>query len=82
MKTASSVAVWSANGTATVGRSLLLITVMRNSSETAAPAESVAETRTSIAPTSVFSGMPLKVRVEALKLSHPGRAAPLRSEAV
>ena len=82
LKAASSVTVWSASGSATVGMSLLLSTVTRKSSDTAAPAESVAVTRRSIAPTSAFSGVPLKVRVVASKLSQDGRAAPLLSEAV
>ena len=74
--------VWSASAAATVGASLLLITVMRKSSLTVAPEPSVAVTRKSIAPTSAFSGVPLKVRVGALKLSQPGRTAPLLSVAV
>ena len=77
LKTASSVAVWSANGTATVGRSLLLSTVMRNSSDAVAPARSVAVTLTSITPTSAFSGVPRKARLMASKLSQDGSAAPL-----
>ena len=42
---------------------------------------SLADTFTSSAPVSVLAGVPLKVRVSALKLSHAGSAAPLASAA-
>ena len=82
MKTASSVAVWSIKAWFKTGMSLLLATVRRKSSLTSRPAASVAVTRISSAPTSAFSGVPLKVRVVALKFSQPGSAAPPLSVAV
>ena len=40
------------------------------------PARSVTVTSMTIAPTSPLAGVPLKVRVAALKDSQPGRAVP------
>ena len=44
--------------------------------DTPAPAWSIAVTRTPVFPTFAFAGVPLKVRVAALKLSQDGRAEP------
>ena len=81
LKAASWVAVCATNGTASVGASLTLITLNAKSSNTLAPAVSVAVTRTLITPTSLFNGMPLKVPVARSKRSQPGRAAPLTWDA-
>jgi hypothetical protein len=67
---------------ASVGASLTLETVRRNSSLAKAFEPSVAVTLMSIAPTSALVGVPLKVRVAVLKLSQLGSAAPLASVAV
>ena len=55
--------------------------VIVNVSDTLSKLLSVAVIMTSIAPTSEFVGVPLKVRVVALKSSHEGRATPLKSVA-
>ena len=61
---------------ATVGASLVLATVRRNSLAALTPAASVAVRRMSSAPTSLLVGVPLKVRVAVLKASQPGSALP------
>ena len=75
-KALSSVAAWSAIGSASVGASLALPTASVKLPLACAPAPSVAVTLMSIAPTSPLAGMPLKVRVAALKDSQPGSAVP------
>jgi hypothetical protein len=62
---------------ATVGASLVLATVRRNSSLAKVPEPSVAVTLMSMAPTSALAGVPLKVRVAGSNASHGGSAAPL-----
>ena len=64
------------------GASLLFAVVSVNTSSTLDPCGSVAVTRTSSDPTSPFSGVPEKVRVEASNDSHPGSADPSASVAV
>jgi len=59
---------------ATVGASLVLLTVRSNSSETNADELSVAVNLTVMVPTSSFNGVPLNVRVPAVKVSQAGRA--------
>ena len=59
----------------------MLATPMSNTSNAEAPWLSVAITLTPIVPTSPFTGMPVKVRVAALKASHPGSGSPLASVA-
>ena len=66
----------------TTGASLVLATVSVNADATVAPARSVATTFNDTAPTSPFSGVPLKVRVAGLNVSHDGNAAPLANVAV
>ena len=62
---------------ATVGASLVLVTVRSKVSETEALDPSVAVTLTAMVPTSELVGVPVKVRVEALKESQEGREEPL-----
>jgi hypothetical protein len=62
---------------ASVGASLTLDTVRRNSSLAKALELSVAVTLMSMAPTSALAGVPLKVRVAGSNASHDGSAAPL-----
>ena len=76
MRGRSSLAVWSAMGCARVGVSFTLATVTSKLSLTLKPAASVAVTLRLTGPTSAFSGVPLKVRVAASKLSHCGNAEP------
>ena len=78
----SSVAAWSAIAFTTLGASLVFVTVILNVSEIAALPLSVAVTFTSIAPTFAFKGVPLNVRVLALKESQDGSALPSESVAV
>src|SRR5688572_7453651 len=63
-------------GLATVGASLVFVTVSVNVSDALPPLPSVAVTRIAIAPTLALAGVPEKVRVAALKLSHAGKAEP------
>ena len=72
---------WLAIAFATVGASLVLVTVRLKVSETVAD-PSLAVTFTAMVPTSEFVGVPEKVRVEALKESHEGREDPLDNVAV
>jgi hypothetical protein len=67
---------------ATVGASLTLETVRRNSSLAKAFEPSEAVTLMSMDPTSALVGVPEKARVAASKDSQPGSAAPLASVAV
>ena len=67
---------------AKVGASLVLVTVILNVSETEALDPSVAVTLTAIVPTSELVGVPVKVRVEALKDNQEGREDPLDNVAV
>ena len=67
---------------ATVGASLVLVTVILNVSETEELDPSVAVTLTAIVPTSELVGVPVKVRVEALKDNQEGREDPLDNVAV
>ena len=76
LNTASSLVVWSAIGAVTVGASLVLFTTTLKTLLTPAKEVSVAVTRSESVPTLAFSGVPLKVRVAALKLSHVGSAVP------
>ena len=82
LKLASWLAVCAASGTARIGASLVLRTVIAKSSDTLAPAVSVAVTRTSTVPTSALAGVPLKVPVLRSKRNQAGRAAPLLRVAV
>ena len=66
---------------ATVGASLVLVTVILKVSETVAD-PSVAVTLTAMVPTSEFVGVPVKVPVEALKDNQEGRDDPLDKVAV
>ena len=66
---------------ATVGASLVLVTVILKVSDTVA-VPSLAVTFTAMVPTSELVGVPEKVRVEVLKESHEGRDDPLDSVAV
>ena len=61
---------------ATVGASLVLVTVILNVSVTVALPGSVAVTLTAMTPTSPLTGVPLNVRVAASKLSQAGNALP------
>jgi len=61
----------------TTGMSLVFITVSSKSLLTLAFDKSVAVTRTSSDATSSFNGVPLKVRVDALKLNQSGKTSPL-----
>ena len=61
---------------------MVLATVMANTSETLAPARSVAVTLTLMLPTSPLRGVPLKVRVGASKASQVGSGAPPASVAL
>src|SRR5258706_197715 len=61
---------------AATGASLLLATLMSKMSEAEALDPSVAVTLIETAPTSSFSGVPLKVRVDGLKESHDGNTVP------
>ena len=70
----ASVAAWLAMAVASVGASLVLVTVRLNGSLTATPLVSVAVSVMLTTPTSALAGVPLKVRVAALKLSHAGSA--------
>ena len=65
--------VWSGIALATVGASLTLDTTILKVSEASAPPESVAVNLTAIDPTSLLVGVPLKVRVAALNVSHSGK---------
>src|SRR4051812_9079819 len=67
---------------ATTGASLVLTTPRLNTSEALAPAKSVPVTLTDTVPTSPFSGVPLKVRVAALKFSQVGNGSPLANVAL
>ena len=60
----------------------MLVTVILNVSVIAALPLSVVVTFTSIAPTFALSGVPLNVRVSALKESQDGKALPSESVAV
>ena len=71
-KALSSATVWSAMALATVGASLVLVTVMVKVSDTVPPLPSLAVTVTLTGPTSPLAGVPLKVRVLASKLSQAG----------
>ncbi|CAI8215260.1 Uncharacterised protein [marine metagenome] len=64
--------VWSGIALATVGASLRLDTTILKVSEITAPPESVAVNLTAIDPTSLLVGVPPKVRVAALNVSHCG----------
>ena len=75
-------AAWFEMGASSVGASFTLSTVSVKLPLVCAPEPSVAVTRTSIAPTSALAGVPLKLRVAALKLSQLGKAAPSASVAV
>ena len=75
-KALSSVAAWPAIGSASVGASLALATVSAKLPLACAPARSVTVTLMAIAPTSPLAGVPLNVRVAALKDSQPGSAVP------
>ena len=68
--------------TAPVGVSLVLVTEILKVSEIAALPLSLAVTFTATTPTSAFNGVPLKVRVDASKESHDGKARPSSSVAV
>ena len=61
---------------ATVGASLVLLIVIRNVSDTEAPASSNAVTATSRLPTSALVGVPDSTRVSALKVNQLGNADP------
>ena len=67
---------------ATVGASLVVVTVMVKVSVAVALLPSVAVTFTSMAPTSPLAGVPLKVRVLVSKLSQLGKALPSDKVAV
>ena len=73
---ASSVADWLETGEATVGAALLLSTTTSKFPMADAPAASVAVSLRAKLPTSPLSGVPLKARVVASKLSQAGSAAP------
>ena len=64
-----------------LGASFVFVIVMEKVSETLSEPLSVAVTVTSVTPTSEFLGVPVKVFVAALKLSHEGRSAPLKRAA-
>ena len=66
---------------ATVGASLVLVTVILKVSETEA-VPSLAVTFTAMVPTSELVGVPENVRVEVLKESHDGREDPFDKVAV
>ena len=82
MKALSSVAVWLAIAFSKVGASLTLSTVMAKVSLTVAPALSVVVTLTLRLPTSLLSGVPLKVRVVGLKVNQVGNGLPSANVAV
>ena len=67
---------------ATVGASLVLVTVRLKVSDTEALDPSVAVTLTAMVPTSELVGVPVKVRVEALKDNQEGSDDPLDKVAV
>jgi hypothetical protein len=79
LKGSPTVATWSGIGLATKGATRL--TVMLNKS-LAVPFPLVAVTRTSIVPVLLAAGVPLNVRVDALKVSHAGNAFPFDNAAV
>src|SRR3954453_15028827 len=66
----------------TVEGGAVVPTVMLNVSLAARPPISVTEVLTLSVPTSVEVGVPLKVRVAGVNVSHPGSAAPLVEPAV
>ncbi len=74
-------AAWLAMLPASVGASSTFATVSVNSSLTCAPEPSVAVTRTLIAPTSTFAGVPLKVWVLVSNVSQVGSVPPEASVA-
>ena len=76
LKGLSSVAVRSGMGLATVGASLVLLTVSSKVSLTVPPLPSSAVTAILKIPTSSLVGVPLKVAVLALKLSQLGKGEP------
>ncbi len=76
LKAVSSAAGVSGIEVTTVGASLVLATVKLKVSLTEAPALSVAVTCTEIVPTSLLVGVPVKVRVAALNVSHEGKGVP------
>ena len=78
----SSAIVWLGIAFATVGASLVLVTVILKVSATVALLPSVAVTLTARTPTFALSGVPLKVRVSASKESQDGSALPSESVAV
>ena len=82
LKTASCVAKALPIACASTGASLRFCTVSPKSPYAAAPATSVAVTRSVSAPTSALAGVPLKRCVLASKLSQAGSAAPELSVAV
>ncbi|MNN77912.1 hypothetical protein D3C81_1944170 [compost metagenome] len=63
-------------GPLTVGASLVLATLRVKRTSAVAP-PSLTRTRTSIAPTSPFAGVPLKVRVAGSNVSQAGNGSPL-----
>ena len=67
---------------APVEGSLTLATLRVNTSDTGALEVSVAVTRTSMLPMLALAGVPLKVRVPALKLNQVGSAEPSAKVAV
>ena len=81
LREASSAVDLSAIALATVGASLVLVTVILNVSDTVAD-PSLAVTFTAMVPTSEFVGVPEKVRVEALNESQEGSDEPLDNVAV
>ena len=76
LNAASSVALWLVMGVATVGASLVLAATMLKVSLTEPPLPSSAVTSMFSVPTSPLSGVPLKVRVAASKLSQAGSNPP------
>ena len=64
---------------ATVGASLVFTVCRLNVLLANNPIASLATILIAIVPTSAFNGVPLKLRVAALKLSHDGSASPLAS---
>ena len=71
-----------ADSAMSVGASLVLVTVSVKLSSTDRLPRSAALTLTLIVPTSPLAGVPLKVRVAALKLSQVGSALPSASVAL
>ena len=67
---------------ASVGASLVLMTVRSKLSVTLSPAVSVAVIVSAIAPTLALRGVPEKLRVNGSKVNHEGKAKPSARVAV